>query len=615
MDAIDPVAWLRATPPFHALPGALFDRAVTALEIAFYPAGSWLVRAGGTPLERLHVIRTGSVRLERDGQPVQVLEEGETFGYTSLITRQATLDVVVEEDLLAYELPDAEFQRLRAADAGFASHFAVGLAERLRNSLAHSPVVRFQADLAQEIGRLVRRPPIWIGEGATVGEAARLMRAEGISSVLVRGDPPGIVTDRDFANRVLAARLGPETPLARVASHPLRTLAAETPMHEAWTSLLDSGAHHLPVTRRGAVVGVVTANDLLKASAQGPMAVLRQVERLASRDALPGYAEKVAEMDAALLAGGLDAVGIAQLVARLNDALLGRILAWAEAELGPAPAPWAFVAFGSEARREQTLLTDQDNALVWADAPSPAPPGGAEEVRGQAGADRRDWFDALAARVNADMEAAGFPPCGAGHMARRESGSLSALTARFNACIDEPRPHAAALLFDYRKIGGGLDLAPLDAAVARAQRNPLFLRFLARTAVEHEPPGSLGLRLRGGADVDLKAHGIVPVVFLARCYGLEVGTPGRSTLERLDAAAAAGLVSPEAHASVGQSYRFLLGLRLRHQLRQLADGQAPTSVVRLGDLSAIERSRLKESFRAIKRWQERAAYHYRTDFF
>ncbi len=599
MDAIDPVAYLRATPPFHALPAPLFDAAVAALEIGFYPAGTWLVRAGGAPLERLYVIRAGSVRLERDGQPLQVLEEGETFGYTSLITGQATLDVLVEEDLLAYELPDPEFQRLRDAHAGFASHFAVGLAERLRNSLEHSPVVRFQADLSQELGRLLRRPAVWIGDGATVGEAARLMRAEGISSVLVRGDPPGIVTDRDFTNRLLADGLGPDTPLARIASRPLRTLPAETPMHEAWTALLESGAHHVPVTRRGEVAGVVTANDLLKASAQGPMAVLRQVERLATRESLPGYAEKVAEMDAALLAGGLDATVIAQLVSRLNDALLARLVAWAEADLGPAPAPWAWLAFGSEGRREQTLLTDQDNALVYADA--------GEEGRG--------WFVSLAERVNADMEAAGFPACPAGHMARRDAASLSEWTRRFNSCIDEPRPHAAALLFDVRKVCGPLELAPLEAAIARAPRNPLFLRFLARTAVEHQVAGSVGLRLRGGATVDLKAQGIVPIVFLARCYGLEVGAGARATLDRLDAAAEGGLLSQEAHEGVGHAYRFLLGLRLRHQLRELAEGRAPTSVVRVADLSAIERSRLKEAFRVVKRWQERAAYHYRTDYF
>ena len=68
-----------------------------------------------------------------------------------------------------------------------------------------------------------------------------------------------------------------------------------------------------------------------------------------------------------LLGGGLDATVIAGFVARLNDALVHRIVRWAEAELGPAPAPWAWIAFGSEGRMEQTLLTDQDNALVYSD--------------------------------------------------------------------------------------------------------------------------------------------------------------------------------------------------------------------------------------------------------
>ena len=98
MDLIDPIAYVRAIPPFHALPDALFEGAVGELEIAFYPAGTWLVRAGGKPLERLSIIRRGAVRLEREGQTLQVLEEGETFGYTSLLTREATLDAVVEHD-------------------------------------------------------------------------------------------------------------------------------------------------------------------------------------------------------------------------------------------------------------------------------------------------------------------------------------------------------------------------------------------------------------------------------------------------------------------------------------------------------------------------------------
>jgi CBS domain-containing protein len=592
MDAIDPIAYVRATPPFHALPPALFDEAMGALEIAFYPAGTWLVRAGGRHLEHLSVFRRGTVRLEREGQTVQVLEEGETFGYTSLITREATLDAVVEEDLLAYELPDAEFQRLRA-DPAFAGHFAVGLADRLEKALDHSPVVTFQPDLSQEIRRLVRRPAVWVGADATVGEAARVMRAERVSSVLVRTDPPGIVTDRDFTGRVLADGLGPATPLARVLSRPLRTVPGETPLHEAWAALLDAGVHHLPVARGAEIVGVVTATDLLRSSAQGPMAVLRRVERLAGRDSLPGHAQTVAEMAAALLAGGLEAPAIAGLVARLDDALVERLLAWAEADLGPPPAPYAWMALGAEGRREQALLTEQDHVLAHAD--------GAEG----AGA----WWEALAERVGADLEAAGFPR--RHRPARTAHAPLSEWRRRLDACIDERRPHAAEILFDFRKMAGALDVGSLEAAAGRAARNPAFLRFLARAAIDRQPPASL----RAGATVDLEAQGILPVVLLARCYGLEVGTPARATLDRLAAARAAGLVSARAQESVAQAYRFLLGLRLRHQLRRLAEGRPAGGEVALAELTAIERTRLKDAFRAIRRWQEKAAYHYRTDFF
>jgi CBS domain-containing protein len=76
MATLDPVAFLRSTPPFHALPASLFDAAAASLEIGYYPAGTQLVRVGAPPLQHLYVIRKGSVRLEREGQTLQVLEEG-----------------------------------------------------------------------------------------------------------------------------------------------------------------------------------------------------------------------------------------------------------------------------------------------------------------------------------------------------------------------------------------------------------------------------------------------------------------------------------------------------------------------------------------------------------
>ncbi len=599
MSALDPVAFVRATRPFGDLPPPLFERAARSLDIGFFPVGTRLVERDGTPLRHLYIIRKGVVRLEREGQTLQLLEEGEVFGYTSLIAKKATLDAIVEEDLLAYRIPAEEFERL-LADARFASHFAAGLAERLKHSLARTQVTTFQADLGVAVESLVRRPPVRVPATATVGEAARVMRKEGVSSVLVDTSPAGIVTDRDFRNKVLAEGLGPGTLVTDVYSTPLRTVAGQTAIYEAWQTLLEAGVHHLPIVRGDVVVGVVTANDLLKNSAQGPVPVLRSVERLRSHEALPGYGRRVTEMASSLLAGGLDATVIAGFVARLNDALLGRILRWAEQELGPPPAPYAWIAFGSEGRMEQTLLTDQDNALVHGGTAADEP-----------------YFAALAERANSDLESAGFPRCPGNYMARAWHGPLAEWEARFSGWLGEPKPRAllqAAIFFDFRRVYGTLDLAPLDAVLARAAKARVFLSALAKAALEFRPPPSLLMRLRG-EEIDLKLQAISPIVFLARPYALEVGSPARNTLARLDAAVAGGLIGNDVRATLREAYRFLLGLRLREQIRMLAEGKPPVNTLAIGALSSIERSRLKDSLRAVREWQETAAYHYRTDLF
>ncbi len=254
------------------------------------------MRAGGEPLGHLFVIRKGSVRLERDGQTLQLLEEGEVFGYTSLLTGEATLDVVVEDELVAYRLPAAVFREL-LADARFAGHFAGGLGARLRASLAQPPPVRFHArplargaPAAAPAGRLGGRGGDRGGGGAAHARGADLLGAGADRAARDRHRPrlpqPGAggrARPRHPARpRRLAGRSGP--------------CPSAAPVHEAWTALLEAGVHHLPVERDGELLGVLTASDLLKSSAQGPVAVLRRVERLASREALPGYADKVAEM-------------------------------------------------------------------------------------------------------------------------------------------------------------------------------------------------------------------------------------------------------------------------------------------------------------------------------
>jgi CBS domain-containing protein len=216
-----------------------------------------------------------------------------------------------------------------------------------------------------------------------------------------------------------------------------------------------------------------------------------------------------------------------------------------------------------------------------------------------------------------DLKAAGFPECHGGYMASKWNGTVSEWVQRFAGWFEARKPQElleASTFFDYRRVAGGLDIEPLEEALSQTAQHPGFLRFLARAALDLRPPGSLVLRLRESTEIDLKMQGLAPIVYLARCYALEIGSRARNTHERLEAAVKEGLMSQEVYGSVSEAYRFLMGLRLRLQLRLLSEGKPVVNKVLLHDLSAIERTRLKDSFRAIKGWQDMAAYHYQAGF-
>ena len=595
---LDPRSFLRGTPPFDALSAEAFETAAGALEIAYFPQGTRVLASDGAPSDALYVVRKGLVRLEKGGETTAVLEEGDFFGY-SVMTGQVSADVVVEEDLLAYRIPEAVFRAL-LSHAAFARYFTQGLAARLRHQPAFSAEPALGGDVLLSVGSLVERPALTAPADATILDVARVMRDERVSSVLLQTAPPSIVTDRDLRNRVLAAGLGPGTPARSVATSPLRTVSHATPVYGAWQAMLEHGIHHLPVERDGRIVGLVTSTDLLRHHSHGPVLAFKRVERMRSREGLAGYSSDLARMVATLVRSGLPATQIARLVSHLNDALVRRLLVWAERDLGAPPSPYAFLVFGSEGRFEQTLLTDQDNALVFRDDDEPS----------------RSYFRRLAYKVVNDLVAAGFPPCPGGYMATNHAGALPEWVARFSAWIDTPKAEAvlaAGIFFDHRSAGGGLDLAPLAEVLDRARRNAPFLSSLARGAIAFRPPIGAFRRLElenGG--VDLKKGGIAPIQGLARVWALDAGVRSTPTVERLRGATAAGLLDPETGEALEEAYVFLLGLRLREQIRSLSEGLPAGNHVAVDALSPSERRHLKEAFLAVRTAQKDVVSRYQV---
>lgn len=607
---MEPDAFLRAHPPFAGLPPELFERAAEHLEVVFVPRDEPVLRRSDPENRYLFVVRKGAVRLERDGRAAQVLEEGETFGYPSLLAGGApSIDVAAEEDTLLLRLPGEVFHRLME-DRGFADYFLVELAGRLR-SAARGEVPRLTGDLSTPVGRLVTRPPVFARPETPVAEAARLMTREGVGSLLVLGRPMGIVTDRDLRRRVLARGRSADTPVSRIMSQPLRTAPAASSVFEALGAMLDHRIHHLAVTESDDVVGVVTDSDLLRHHHKSPLSLLTRLDKLDRPSSFPDFAEQLAAMVEALLEGNLDAVEIGRIVSSVNDAATVRLLRLAEEELGDPPRPYAWIVFGSEGRREQALLTDQDNALVYADGgegeAGSAPPDGAAAA----------WFAELGRRVTRGLVELGIPPCPGGFMADRWNMPLAEWRETFRRWLEVPDPEAlveAANFFDFRPVHGALSLAPLQQIVTEAPRHRSFLAHMARNSLAFKPPLGLFRRFRQEAEgMDLKRGGIIPVVSLARLFALEAGVVERGTMERLRAAAEAGSLSSEGSENLSESFRYLLRLRLETQLAHKRSGGRVDNRLRVEELSHLERRHLKDAFHVIQEMQQAVAQRYDTD--
>jgi CBS domain-containing protein len=288
-----------------------------------------------------------------------------------------------------------------------------------------------------------------------------------------------------------------------------------------------------------------------------------------------------------------------------------RLLQLAEHRFGPPPVDYAWVAAGSQARSEQTAKSDQDNCMILDDAYDAALHGA--------------YFEQLSRFVCAGLDACGYIYCPGEMMAMTDTWRqpLSRWKHYFARWIDTPDPKALMLtcvFFDLRRVHGSATLLDaLRSEVLRSTRdNGFFLAHMVGNALSREPPlglfGSITTQ-RGGehrGTVDLKHHGIVPIVDLARVYALAGGHAEVNTHDRLEVASSSREVSERSARDLRDALEFLAVTRIRHQARQIGNAQAADNYLALDELSNFERTQLKDAFVVVRTLQQVLGQRYRN---
>ncbi len=127
------------------------------------------------------------------------------------------------------------------------------------------------AELVRDIyiEEIMTKAPVIGSPDLTAREAAFLMKSWKVGSVVIVEDgvPMGIVTERDFVDKVVAEnKLPSKVTVREIMSSPLLTADPKTSVEEAARKMSSLGVRRLPVVVGDQLVGMVTENDILKLS-------------------------------------------------------------------------------------------------------------------------------------------------------------------------------------------------------------------------------------------------------------------------------------------------------------------------------------------------------------
>lgn len=459
---------------------------------------------------------------------------------------------------------------------------------------------------------LLRKSAVTLPVEASILEAAQRMRDQRVSSILLvrEGYLFGIVTDRDLRNRALASGLDPNASVMEIATVAPMTVEADKPAFEAMILMTRHNIHHVPVLERGRVLGMITSTDVMRQHSTSAVYLAGEVHDQSSVEHLAQVSSKVRDLQSTLAASNASAYTTGRIITTITDAITSRLLELTEAELGPPPIPYVWVAAGSQARSEQTARSDQDNCLVLDDAYDPQSHG--------------PYFKELAHRVNQGLDACGYVFCPGDMMARTETWRQpsSRWSEYFRRWTDEPDPQSLMLtcvFFDLRGVYGDLELVQgLRRRVLQATKgNRIFLAHMVNNALKHRPPLSLfgGLNTVQHDDardtIDLKHNGVVPIIDLARVYALAGGHEEVNTHDRLMMAARGHEISEQGAHDLRDALEFLGRLRFRHQVDRLNQGLEPNNFLSLSHLSNFEKTQLKDAFKVVAELQNVLANRYR----
>ena len=614
--------------PFSFLPSEEIEKIVADLTMVHYPKDTILFVQGRTRIGYLYILQKGSAERYYEEQNkktmVEVLGEGDIYGGISILLNDgiSVRTMRVTEKSFFYLLPKQSFldicKRFEAFTEYFTDIFGRRMLEKSYAAIIAKTLQSQEEGLQffnQPVASIYTSRPVFGNIDMTIQEAAQLMSREKISSIFLKtaaGKCVGVVTEKDLALKVIATALNVKKPVMEIMSSPVQTIPDQALIFEALMLMMKADIRHLAVMDAAEnVVGILSSRDLLSAQGQSPLFMLREISEANSMTQIIERNRRMPQLLRSLITSGAKAQNLTRFITAVSDAILKKVMAYTLDELGQPPARFVFMIMGSEGRHEQTLKTDQDNAIVYEDVDKKDEPA------------VREYFLKFGEKACTLLDQAGFEFCTGGVMAQNPKWCqpLSTWKAYFSAWIHAAEPEdllQASIFFDFRH---GFGATALIDALRRHLFDSLegwsgFFRHLTENALHFKPPigffRNFVVESKGEhrSALDIKSA-MTPIVDFARIYALKHKIEETNTLERLSHLQLKKAITAPEFDELEKAYSFLMQLRFARQVTAVIDEKtAPNNYINPKKLTSIEQKMLKEIFKRIEKFQTKLEFEF-----
>ena len=605
-------------PPFDSLPKQVLAQLVRELNINYVRKEEGLPPKG-IHEPRLYILRKGAMScLSSAGELVSRLGEGDlctAFYYpqdkqSQLTNPDKTLQVITDEDSLSYSVDVTVLNNIGERYPSISDYFSQNSAQRLKSKMnqVNEESILSSTLMNTSVSNFYQSPVASISETKSIQQAAIQMTEQGYSCLVVTAEtnanavPVGIITDKDIRRRCVATGLSSSEQISEIMTSDMYTIDIKNNAYDALMTMTAKHIHHLPVTKHGELVGMVTVTDLINNEGHNAVNLSSIIHKANTVTELKEISQLLPKLQIRLAKLGSSADHVGKSISAITMAFTKRLIEMAEYRFGQAPVPYAWLAAGSQARQEQLAHSDQDNAIIICDSMKPYDDA---------------WFENLAHFVCDGLAECGFIYCPGDIMATNPKWRQPKKVWQkyFYDWVETPSPKAllnSSVFFDLDTIYGDSTLLSdvRKKMLRKTQNSTLFIAHLSKNALGLRPP--LGffrdfVLIQNGkhkATLDLKHNGIAPVVDLARIYALSEGISAVNTIERIQQAAGTASLTKASADNLIDAYEFLGMLRVEHQAKELMRGDSPDNYLSPKEISKLEREHLKDAFKVIKTLQD-----------